>query len=125
MGRIDKLAGRALRVTGFVMVLGFWVVLSLSCPRGAAAADDFDSMMPEQLSKELRKAETDYRKVMDEVRAAENERLARKAAGAADAALKEADDELARLLHKAEKLKVQADYLDELYEVKHREYKNK
>ncbi|KHK02141.1 hypothetical protein NY78_2272 [Desulfovibrio sp. TomC] len=114
-----------MRVAGFVLVLGFWIVLSLTCPRGAAAADDFDSMMPDQLSKELRKAETAYHKVMEEVRAAENERLARKAAGAADAALKEADDELARLLRKAEKLKVEADYLDELYEVKRREYKNK
>ena len=125
MGRIDMFAGRALRVAGFVLVLGFWMVLSLTCPGGASASDEFESMMPEQLSKEVRKAESEYRKVMEEVRAAENERLARKAAGAADAALKEADAEWTRLLHKAEMLKIQADYLDELYEIKRREYKNK
>ncbi|WP_246198147.1 hypothetical protein [Solidesulfovibrio aerotolerans] len=82
-------------------------------------------MMPEQLSKEVRKAETEYRKVMEEVRAAENERLARKAAGATDAALAEADAALARVLHKAEQLKVEADYLEELYETKRREYKTR
>lgn len=82
-------------------------------------------MMPEQLAKELRKAETEYRKVMEEVRAAENERIARKAAGAADAALAEADAALKSLLGKAEELKIKTDYIDELYEAKRKEYKNK
>ena len=81
--------------------------------------------MPEHLAKELRKAETEYRKVMEEVRAAENERIARKAAGAADAALAEADAALKILLGKAEELKIKADYIDELYEIKRKEYKNK
>ena len=98
--------------------------MALACP-GGAAAQGFESMMPEQLAKEVRKAETEYRKVMEEVRVAENERLARKAAGATDAALAEADAALARVLRKAEQLKVEADYLDELYETKRREYKTR
>lgn len=116
MGRIDRLAGRGSRVTGFVLVLAFWIALSLVCP-GGAAAQDFESMMPEQLALELRKAETEYRKVMEEVRATENERLARKAVGDVDA-------ELNRLLGKAEKLKIETDYIKELYETKRREYGN-
>lgn len=124
MSRIDLLAGRGGRVAGVVLVLALWVAVSLVCPRGAAA-QGFESMMPEQLAGEVRKAEAEYHKVMEEVRAAENERLARKAAGAADAALREADAELARLLHKAEQLKVQADYLGELYKIKRREYKTR
>lgn len=124
MGRIDMLTGRGGRVAGFVAAVCCLVVLALFAP-GQAAAQDYDSMMPEQLAKELRKAETEYRKVMEEVRAAENERIARKAAGAADAALAEADAALKSLLGKAEELKIKTDYIDELYEAKRKEYKNK
>ena len=124
MGRIDMLTGRGGRVAGIVAAVCCLVMLALFVP-GQAAAQDYDSMLPEQLAKELRKAETEYRKVMEEVRAAENERIARKASGAADAALAEADAALKDLLHKAEALKVKADYIDELYEVKRKEYKNK
>ena len=124
MNRVDMLAGRGVRVAGLIVVLALWMAVSLVCPRGAAA-QDVESMLPAQLAKEVRKAETEYRKVMEEVRAAENERLARKAAGATDAALAEADAELARVLHKAELLKIQADYLEELYEAKRQEYKTR
>ncbi|MHC1787933.1 hypothetical protein [Solidesulfovibrio sp.] len=103
-------------MTGFVVVLAFWITLFLACP-GGAAAEDFDSMMPEQLAAELRRAESEYRKVMEELRATENERLARKATS-------ESDAELHRLLGKAEKLKIEADYIKELYETKRREYGN-
>ena len=124
MSCMKMLAGRGGRVAGFILVLTVWIVMSLVCPRGAAA-QDVESMLPEQLVKEVHKAETEYHKVMEEVRVAENERLARKAAGATDAALAEADAELARALSKAEQLKVQADYLEELYETKRREYKTR
>ena len=124
MGRIDMLTGRGGRVAGMVAAVCFLVVLALFAP-GQARAQSYDGMMPEQLARKLRKAETEYRKVMEEVRAAENERIARKASGAADAALAEADAALKDLLHKAEALKVKADYIDELYEVKRKEYKNK
>lgn len=124
MGRIDMLTGRGGRVAGIVAAVCCLVVLALFAP-GQAAAQDYDSMLPEQLSKELRKAETEYRKVMEEVRAAENERIARKAAGAAEAALAETDAALKDLLRKAEALKVKTDYIDELYETKRKEYKNK
>jgi hypothetical protein len=124
MALLDTLTGRGWRVAGFVAALCCVVALTLACP-GRAAAEGYESMMPEQLSKELRKAETEYRKVMEEVRAAENERLARKASGAAEAALADVDAELRKLLGKAEELKIKADYLDELYETKRREYKSK
>ena len=124
MSCTKMLAGRAGRVAGLILFLAVWMSVSLACPQ-RAAAQDFEAMLPEQLSKEVHKAETEYHKVMEEVRAAENERLARKAAGATDAALAEADAELARALHKAEQLKVQADYLEELYETKRREYKTR
>lgn len=124
MGRIDMLTGRGGRVAGIVAAVCCLVVLALVAP-GQAAAQEYDSMLPERLAKELRKAETEYRKVMEEVRAAENERIARKAAGAADAALAETDAALKDLLRKAEALKIKADYIDELYEVQRKEYKNR
>ena len=124
MSCYDLVIGRGGRVAGIFWVLAVWTVVALACP-GGAAAQGVESMMPEQLSKEVRKAETEYRKVMEEVRAAETERLARKAAGATDAALAEADAALARVLHKAEQLKIEADYLEELYNTKRREYKTR
>ena len=62
---------------------------------------------------------------MDAVNTAESERLARKAAGAAEAELRDLDAKVGALVTKAEKLKVQADYLRELYEDKKAEYKSK
>ena len=52
MGRIDMLTGRGGRVAGFVAAVCCLVVLALFAP-GQAAAQDYDSMMPEQLAKEL------------------------------------------------------------------------
>ena len=124
MSCFDVFIGRGGRVAGIFLVLAVWLAVALACP-GGAAAQGFDSMLPEQLAKEVRKAETEYHHVMEEVRAAENERLARKAAGATDAALAEADAALATVLRKAEQLKVQADYLEELYDTKRREYKTR
>ena len=124
MSCMNTLIGRGGRIAGFMLALAVCLTVALVCPRGAAA-QDVESMLPEQLVKEVHKAQAEYHKVMEEVHAAENERLARKAAGATDAALAEADAELARALHKAEQLKVQADYLEELYETKRREYKTR
>ena len=121
---MKTLFGRGGRIAGFMLAVAVCLTVALVCPRGAAA-QDVESMLPEQLVKEVHKAQAEYHKVMEVVHAAENERLARKAAGATDAALAEADAELARALHKAEQLKVQADYLEELYETKRREYKTR
>lgn len=99
---------------------------ALVCSRpDMVRAQDFESMMPNSLHSEVRKAESEYRKVLDEVNKAETERLARAAAGAAEAELRELDAKVGALVTKAEKLKVQADYLEELYTAKVREYKGK
>lgn len=92
---------------------------------GAAWAQSYDSMMPGSLLREVHKAEAAYREIMDKVNEAENERLARQVAGAAEAELRQLDIKVGALVTKAEKLKVQADYLQELYEEKKAEYKSK
>uniref|UniRef100_I2Q2U6 Uncharacterized protein n=1 Tax=Desulfovibrio sp. U5L TaxID=596152 RepID=I2Q2U6_9BACT len=88
-----------------------------------AMAQEYEAMMPNALQHELRKVESEYREVIQAVNAAETERLARQAAGAAEADLRALDDKVGQLVTKAEKLKIQADYLKELYEAKKREYK--
>lgn len=124
MGISKSLARGGLRTASILLMLLFSGVFLCSHP-AVVAAQDFESMMPEALGSEVRKAESEYRKVMDEVSVAETERLARAAAGAAEAELREIDGKVGQLVTKAEKLKVQADYLRELYNTKKREYKNR
>jgi|GEM_PF-2958494 len=124
MGKDSILAGRGRRILGGFFLLLLTGGLFFMGP-AVVQAQDYESMMPEALSREVRKAESEYRKVMDEVGAAETARLTRAAAGAAEAELRELDARVGALVTKAERLKVQADYLDELYEAKRKEYRNK
>ncbi len=124
MGQSVCFADRALRGVSFVLLL-FSLCAGPCLFPPAAAAQDYEAMMPERLHRELRHAESAYRDAIDAANAAETKRLERKAAGASEDELRALDEEVGRLVTKAEKLKVQADYLDELYEVKRREYRNK
>lgn len=124
MGTVNTLTGRGLRA--FVLVLVLLVAGVMVCSRPTVVlAQEYEAMLPAELGREVRKAESEYRKIMDEVNAAENERIARGAAGAAEAELRALDAKLGALVTKAEKLKIHADYLEELYTAKQREYKNK
>ncbi len=122
MGRIMKTTGRGLGVAAMLVAL-------LCCGAGpvlgpaVAAAQDYETMMPDSLQRELRKVENAYRDAIGSVNAAQTERLARQAAGAAEAELRALDDKVGQLASKAEKLKIQADYLRELYLSKKQEYK--
>lgn len=124
MGFLRTAAGRGLRVATFLGLLLFAGAFLCLQP-SPVAAQNYEGMMPQTLHHELRKAQIAYQDAMEEVNAAETERLARTAAGAGDAELHELDVKVGRLVTKAEKLKVQADYLEELYQTKKQEYKNK
>jgi len=123
--------GMVMRPMGHIVCVCVMAVAVLSAGlvtgtgAGLAWAQSYESMMPASLLREVHKAEAAYRDVMDAVNAAESERLARQAAGAAEAELRELDNKVGALVTKAEKLKVQADYLRELYEDKRAEYKSK
>lgn len=117
-------AGRLLRAAALVLLLLSLCAVQSLVPT-PAAAQDYESMMPEAVRRELRHAENDYRDAIHAVNSALNERIARKAAGAAEDELHALDEKVGQLMTKAEKLKVQADYLEELYEAKAKEYKSK
>ncbi len=117
-------ASRLLRAAALVLLLLSLCAVPSLVPV-PAAAQDYESMMPEALRRELRHAENDYRDAIHAVNSALNERIARKAAGAAEDELHALDEKVGQLMTKAEKLKVQADYLEELYEAKAKEYKSK
>ncbi|UJX39655.1 hypothetical protein K9F62_13070 [Desulfovibrio sp. JY] len=118
-------AGRFFRVAVLSCTMLFSAVLPGVMRPAVCMAQDYEAMMPETLHRELRKAEHAYRDAIDKVNAAETERLARKAAGAAQGELRALDEKVGELVNKAEDLKVQADYLEELYQAKSKEYKNK
>lgn len=124
MGNSILPASRRRRVAGIVVLLLTLCVAPCLLP-SVAAAQDYEAMMPESVHRELRHAEREYRDAIHAVNAAETERIARKAAGAAEAELRALDEKVGQLVTKAEKLKVKADYLEELYETKAKEYKNK
>ncbi len=124
MGKDSKTAQWSRRILGGVFLL--ILAGGLCCMRPAMAqAQDYEAMLPEALSREVHKAEVAYRKAIDEANLAETERMARAAAGAAEAELRELDAKVGALVTKAEKLKVQSDYLGELYESKRKEYKTR
>ena len=124
MGIFTFSASRGLCAAGLVLLL--LAVCAAPCLLASpAAAQDYEAMMPEALHRELRHAERDYRDAIHAANAAETERIARKAAGAAAEELRALDEKVGALVTKAEKLKVHADYLEELYEAKAKEYKNK
>jgi isocitrate/isopropylmalate dehydrogenase len=124
MGNSILPASRRRRVAGIVVLLLTLCVAPCLLP-SVAVAQDYEAMMPESVHRELRHAEREYRDAIHAVNAAETERIARKAAGAAEAELRALDEKVGQLVTKAEKLKVKADYLEELYEAKAKEYKNK
>jgi hypothetical protein len=124
MGRMNALGRGGLHVAGILFVVLFSGALLCLQP-AVVAAQDYEAMMPEALSREVRATESEYHKVMDAVSVAETERLAKASAGAAEADLRALDDKVGQLVTKAEKLKVQADYLKELYNSKKREYKTR
>jgi len=108
------------------LVLALLCAGTLLCLRPTAVlAQEYEAMMPDTLQREIRKAESEYRKIMDSVSVAETERMSRAAAGAAAAELRELDAKVGQLVTQAEKLKVHADYLEELYAAKHRDYKSR
>lgn len=125
MGNFTISASRGLRAAGVAVLFLTLCVAPCLLPSVAAAQEDYEAMMPEALHRALRHAESDYRDAIHAANAAETERLARKAAGAAEAELRALDEKVGQLVTKAEKLKVKADYLDELYETKAKEYRNK
>jgi fructose-1-phosphate kinase PfkB-like protein len=122
MGSFLLSTGRGIGVACVVSGLLFSGAL-LGLQPAVAVAQEYEAMLPNTLQHELRKVESDYREVIRAVNAAETERLARQAAGAAEADLRALDDKVGQLVTKAEKLKIQADYLKELYEAKKQEYK--
>jgi len=123
MGSVSTLTVRGLCTASFLCIA---LTGALVCSRPAIVwAQDFEGMMPEALHSEVRKAESEYHKIIEAVNQAETVRLARAAAGASEAELRELDSKVGQLVTKAEKLKVHADYLEELYNTKKREYKNK
>lgn len=125
MGSQFSAAGRFLRIVGLVCILSFPGIAPVMGPTVCLAQEDYEAMMPESLHRELRKAEHAYHDAIDAANAAENERVAKKAAGASADELRALDEKVGQLVTKAEKLKVQADYLGELYQTKSKEYKNK
>ncbi|EFL50265.1 conserved hypothetical protein [Solidesulfovibrio fructosivorans JJ]] len=118
-------AGRFLRVAVLCCTMLFSAVLPGVLRPAVCVAQDYEAMMPETLHRELRKAEHAYRDAIDKVNAAETERMARKAAGATTDELRALDEKVGDLVNKAEDLKIQADYIEELYQSKSKEYKNK
>lgn len=124
MGSVITSAGRGIGAATLLFVLLFAGAL-LGARPSVAVAQDYEAMMPETVKAEMRKVESDYRQAIDAVNVAETERLAKKAAGAAEADLRALDEKVGQLVTKAEKLKVQADYLEELYKSKKREYKTR
>jgi hypothetical protein len=124
MGNVSTSVGRVLAVAGIVLLALTTGMFPATGPRDAAA-QDYEAMMPNTLQHEAHKLHQAYLEAIHEVNAAQSERLARQAAGAAEADLHALDQKIAGLVSKAEKLKVDADYLDELYISKMREYKSK
>jgi len=124
MGSFTLSTGRGVCVARLLVVLLFAVALFGARP-SVALAQDFEAMLPETLHAEMRKVESEYRQAIQAVNAAEAERVAKKAAGAAEADLRALDEKVGQLVSKAEKLKVQADYLEELYQSQKREYKTR
>ncbi len=92
--------------------------------RGAALAQDYEAMMPNTLRQEVKKAHDAYRQTISEVHVVQTERLALAAKGAAEADLRALDAKVGQLVTEAEHFKVQADYLEELYAAKMKEYKS-
>lgn len=134
MGIAVRPLGRVSRV----LAIAFVVVCSGLAPLpgpGVALAQQVQStdcldlacetMLPDALQREIHKVETRYRELMRSVNTAQSERLARQAAGAAEAELRELDQKLGALVSQAEKLKVQLDYMEELYKDKKIEYRGK
>ncbi|MEA4857733.1 hypothetical protein [Solidesulfovibrio sp.] len=124
MGISIPSARGGLRLAGLALLLLTLCAVPVLLP-SPAAAQDYEAMMPEALKRELRHAENDYRDAIHAVNAATAERIARKAAGAAEDELRALDEKVGQLVTKAEKLKINADYLEELYEAKAKEYKAK
>ena len=124
MGFLRTAAGRGLRIATFFGLLLFAGAFLCLHP-SPVAAQDYESMMPKTLQHEVHKAQLAYHDAMEAVNAAENERLAKTAAGAGEADLHALDVKVGQLVTKAEKLKVQSDYLEELYKTKQQEYKSK
>jgi cell division protein FtsB len=124
MGSESTSAGRGLRVASLLFVLFLSGVFLGSRP-APVLAQEYEAMMPDALSREVRKAEREYRTIMNAVSVAESERFAKAAAGATEAELRELDAKVGRLVTEAEKLKVQADYLTELYNAKRQDYKGR
>ncbi|EHJ46212.1 hypothetical protein DFW101_0195 [Solidesulfovibrio carbinoliphilus subsp. oakridgensis] len=122
MGSFLLSTGRGIGVACVVSGLLFSGAL-VGLQPAVAMAQEYEAMLPNTLQRELHKVESEYREGIRAVNAAETERLARQAAGAAEADLRALDDKVGQLVTKAEKLKIQADYLKELYEAKKREYK--
>lgn len=126
--------GRVSRVLAVASCVVCWGFAPLTGP-GLALAQQVQStdcldlacevMLPEALEREIHKVEATYRELMHSINTAQSERLARQAAGAAEAELRGLDDKLGRLVAQAEKLKVQLDYMRDLYRDKKTEYKGK
>ncbi len=101
--------GMVMRPMGHIVCVCVMAVAVLSAGlvtgtgAGLAWAQSYESMMPASLLREVHKAEAAYRDIMDAVNAAESERLARQAAGAAGTELRELDNKVGALVTKAEK----------------------
>ena len=133
MGIAFRPLGRISRVLAIAFVIVCPGLAPLSGP-GAALAQvqstdcqelSCEAMLPDALQREIHKVEASYRNLMHSINLAQSERLARKAAGAAEAELAELDRKVGKLVSEAEKLKVQLDYMDELYLDKKADYKSK
>lgn len=124
MGKVSTTVGRVLAMTGIVLLALTTGLFPGTAPRDAVA-QDYESMMPKSLEREAHKLDQLYVQAIHEVNAAQSERLAKQAAGAADAELRALDEKIKLLVSNAEKIKVEADYVLELYKSKEREYMGK
>lgn len=126
MGKVSTTVGRVLVMTGIVLLALTTGIFPGTGPRDAAAQDqDYESMMPNSLQRAARKLHQQYVEAIEAVNAAQNERFARQNACAPEDELHAIDLKIKALVNKAEKLKVEADYVDELYTSREREYMGK
>lgn len=129
MGQTFTLTGRVAAVCFFVVLFLSTGLLPPTAPREAAAQQaaaqdmpDYDAMLPKALADASRKLHHQYHALMVQVNDLQSQILARQQAGASPEELCQLDNKLSGLVNAAEKIKVQADYVDELYTAKEREY---
>jgi HAMP domain-containing protein len=129
MGKFFTLTGRIAATVLFVVLFLSSGLFPPTAPREAAAqkvsnqeAPDYDAMMPKSLAAASRKLHRQYQELMSKVNALQADIMTRQKAGAAPEELCQLDNQLTELVSAAEKIKVEADYVDELYTVKEREY---